>query len=55
MQSFLSKVVSQVLLKNSNVSDITFILPSKRAGLFLRTELKKQINVPALLPKILSI
>ncbi len=55
MQSFLSKVISQVLSKNNNTSDITFILPSKRAGLFLRTEIKKQVKSSTLLPKVISI
>ena len=55
MQSFLSKVISQILSTSDCISDITFILPSKRAGLFLRTELKKQIRSSAILPKVISI
>jgi hypothetical protein len=55
MQSFLSKVIQNVLSTNKNISDITFILPSKRAGLFLKNELKEQINATTILPKILSI
>lgn len=55
MQSFLSKVAHQIISNHSNISNITIILPSKRAGLFLKTELKKHLNKTSLLPKILSI
>jgi ATP-dependent helicase/nuclease subunit B len=55
MQSFLSKVVNQVLSTNNNISDVTLILPSKRSVLFLKKELKKQIKTTILLPKVLSI
>ncbi|NOQ92906.1 MAG: PD-(D/E)XK nuclease family protein [Flavobacteriaceae bacterium] len=55
MQSFLSKVTSQVISNHDNISNITFILPSKRAGLFLKTEFKKQLINSSFLPNILSI
>jgi len=55
MQSFLSKVAHQIISNHSNISNITIILPSKRAGLFLKTELKKHLNKTSLLPKILSV
>ncbi len=55
MQSFLSKVTAQVLKHNNHVSDITFVLPNKRSGLFLKTELKKQLNKTSFLPEIFSI
>lgn len=55
MQSFLSEVTIEVLLKHSDISHITFVLPSKRAGLFLKAELKEQIKTTSLFPKIWSI
>ncbi len=55
MQSFLSKVTSQVISDHDNISNITFILPSKRAGLFLKTELKSQLACRTFLPNILSV
>ncbi|MCF6296853.1 MAG: PD-(D/E)XK nuclease family protein [Flavobacteriaceae bacterium] len=55
MQSFLSKVTTQVLSKNDNLSNLTFILPSKRASLFLKTEIIKQLQGSVILPKIISV
>ncbi len=55
MQSFLSKVTSEVISSHDNISNITFILPSKRAGLFLKTELKSQLVGRTFLPNIISI
>lgn len=55
MHSFLSKVVSKTLQKHSNSSKLVFILPSKRAKLFLKTEIKKYLNKAAILPSIISI
>ncbi len=55
MQSFLSEVTKDVVLKHSDLSQITFVLPSKRAGLFLKAEIKEQINHSAFFPRILSI
>ena len=55
MKTFLSKVTTQVLSDNENISNIIFVLPSKRAGLFLKTEIIKQLKKSVILPKILSI
>jgi hypothetical protein len=55
MQSFLSEVTREVLLKHSDLSQITFVLPSKRAGLFLKSEIKENLNHSAFFPRILSI
>lgn len=55
MQSFLSKVTAQILSEKTNISKYTFILPSKRSGLFLKTELKKKITDSVIFPNILSI
>ncbi len=55
MQSFLSKVVSEVLKNDTPLSSTTFILPNKRSGLFLKNVLKHQLNQTTFLPKIISI
>jgi len=55
MQSFLSKVVSEVLKNHDALSDVTFILPNKRSGIFLKTLLKEQIQQVTFLPRVLSI
>ncbi len=55
MQSFLSKVVSKVLSHNTTLSELTFILPNKRSGLFLKTEIILQTKNHIILPKIISI
>ena len=55
MQSFLTKVSIETLSKYNDVSQLTFILPSKRASLFLKTEIKKLLSKTSILPKILSV
>ena len=55
MQSFLSQVASKIISDYSNISQITFILPSKRAGLFLKAEIKNQLKKASILPKIVNI
>ena len=55
MQTFLSNVIDSVLLENKELSSCTFILPSKRAGVFLKHELKKKLNHTLIFPTIISI
>lgn len=55
MQSFLSKVVSELLKSDTPLSQITIILPNKRSGLFLKNLLKLHIKQSTFLPRILSI
>lgn len=55
MESFLSKVVSDVLKKKLPLTDTTFVLPNKRSGLFLKNILKERLHQNTFLPKILSI
>ena len=55
MQSFLSKVVSEVLKCHVTLSQVTIILPNKRSGLFLKNALKQEVNGATFLPRILSI
>lgn len=55
MKSFLSHVVSYILKNNTNISNLTLVLPSKRAGVFLKHELSQQIQKTSFAPEILSI
>ncbi len=55
MQSFLSKVSSEIQSKSKDTSKLTYVLPSKRAKLFLATEIKDLQNKATILPKIISI
>jgi len=55
MKSFLSHVVNYILETNTNISDLTLVLPSKRAGVFLKHELSQQIKQTSFAPDILSI
>ena len=55
MQSFIEDVVKDVLLKNQNTGEVIFILPSKRAGVFLKKILSKSISKTVLAPEIYSI
>jgi hypothetical protein len=55
MQSFLSKVVYEVLQSDTSPEEITFVLPNKRSGLFLKNQLKTALNGNTFLPRIISI
>lgn len=55
MDSFLKDVVVDLQKKNVNFSKLTFVLPSKRAGVFLKNQISKQLNKTLFAPKILSI
>lgn len=55
MKSFLSHVVSYILENNANISHLTLVVPSKRAGVFLKHELSQQIQKTSFAPDILSI
>ena len=55
MQSFINTVVQDVLAKTDNLSNLTFILPSKRAGVFLKDIVKSSLSKTTMLPKVSSI
>ncbi|MGB5362092.1 MAG: PD-(D/E)XK nuclease family protein [Aureibaculum sp.] len=55
MPSFLNNVVKDILSKDADLSGFTFIIPSKRAGVFLKDELISTLKHSTILPKILSI
>ncbi len=55
MTSFLSQILQELLKQPTNISDFTFVLPSKRAGAFLRKEISNLVEKPVFSPKVLSI
>ena len=55
MTTFIFDVLKDLKAKYSNFSELTFIVPSKRAGLFLKHQLPEVIKQTAFSPLILSI
>jgi len=55
MQSFIEDVINDVLRNNQDTGEVIYILPSKRAGVFLKKILSKSISKTILAPKIYSI
>ena len=55
MTSFITTVIQELFKTNSSLSHHTFILPSKRAGAFLRREIARHIKKPEFSPSIISI
>jgi len=55
MHTFLSNVIDDILSKELDISTYTFILPSKRAGVFLKNEIKKKSKQALIFPNIISI
>ena len=55
MVSFIHDVVLDLQKKNADFSKLTFILPSKRAGVFLKNHISKLLNKTIFAPKIVSI
>ncbi len=55
MQTFLEETLADIKKEHLNLSEITIILPSKRAGGFLKNHLRKEANNTGFAPKIISI
>ena len=55
MQSFIEDVIRDVLRKQKNTNSVIFILPSKRAGLFLKKILSSYLPETIVAPEIFSI
>lgn len=55
MISFIKTVLIDLKAKNLNLEDLHFILPSKRAGVFLKHHLSTLLDQPIFAPQILSI
>ena len=54
MKSFLHEVIEQLLEEGVNLQNSIFILPNKRAGLFLKQTLSKQLKQTIFTPEIVS-
>ena len=55
MTTFISDVLQDLYEKGLNLEDLCFILPSRRAGVFLKHQLSQFITKPIFSPEILSI
>ena len=55
MQSFIAKCLEKIAIDDNAISQVVFVLPSKRAGVFLKKELSNYYNSTIFLPKIISI
>lgn len=55
MQSFLEAVVNNIVEKQDSYENLVFVLPSKRAGTFLRRAIAKAANKTFFSPEIFSI
>ncbi|WP_226989948.1 PD-(D/E)XK nuclease family protein [Cellulophaga baltica] len=55
MQSFIEEVVQELLHNGTNLTDTIFVLPSKRAGTFLKNTISKNIHQTIFAPEIYSI
>jgi hypothetical protein len=55
MQSFIAKCLEKIGTDSSTISKSVFVLPSKRAGVFLKKELLNYYQATFFLPKIISI
>ncbi len=55
MSTFIENVLKDIKNKNLSFSELIFILPSKRAGVFLKSKLHNYISETGFAPKIISI
>ena len=55
MATFIFDVLKDLQNKNVDLSSITFVLPSKRAGIFLKHQLSQTVQETIFSPNILSI
>ena len=55
MQSFLEEVIDKVTREYDSLEDLIFVLPSKRAGTFLKNTIAKSSRKTAFAPEIYSI
>ena len=53
--SFLGNVVQQLLSHNTDWANLCFVLPNRRARLFLQQELTQRLQGPLILPEMISI
>ena len=55
MLTFIEETLKTIKDRHSDLSEFIFILPSKRAGSFLRNQLKKENTITQFAPQVLSV
>lgn len=55
MRTFIDDVILDLLENTYDISELTFVLPSKRAGTFLKQSISKHVKKTIFSPKIVSI
>ena len=55
MRTFIDDVITDLIKKDHDISQLTFVLPSKRAGTFLKHAIARHVNKTIFSPKIVSI
>lgn len=55
MTSFISQILTHLLVQDKDISKLIFVLPSKRAGAYLRKELGNLVDKPIFSPEVISI
>ncbi|WP_204344610.1 PD-(D/E)XK nuclease family protein [Psychroserpens algicola] len=55
MRTFIDDVILDLIKKNHDLSQLTFVLPSKRAGTFLKYAIPKHVKKTLFSPEIISI
>jgi ATP-dependent helicase/nuclease subunit B len=55
MRTFIDDVITDLIEREHDLSQLTFVLPSKRAGTFLKEAISKHIKKTIFSPKIVSI
>nr|WP_321233775.1 PD-(D/E)XK nuclease family protein [uncultured Psychroserpens sp.] len=55
MRTFIDDVILDLIDKEYDVSQLTFVLPSKRAGTFLKHSISKHVNKTIFSPEIISV
>ncbi|WP_047548880.1 PD-(D/E)XK nuclease family protein [Psychroserpens sp. Hel_I_66] len=55
MRTFIDEVILDLLEKEIDISKLTFVLPSRRAGTFLKKSISKHVNKTLFAPTIVSI
>ena len=55
MRTFIDDVITDLINRDHNISQLTFVLPSKRAGTFLKQAISKHLKKTIFSPNIVSI
>ena len=54
MQTFISETLNDILLTNSSFKDCVFVLPSQRAGVFVKNSLRNKVE-NGFMPEVITI